>query len=103
MGVPNKDPKTPPLEIVNVPPAMSSIAMSPVRACVGGEAKCGYNQYGRVKPAPGWEERMATPLYGMIVQDLAPHLLAHVCYCGLKVLEVHVVASPDDGNNQTLG
>ena len=32
IGVPNKDPKTPPFDIVNVPPSISSIANSPFRA-----------------------------------------------------------------------
>lgn len=35
IGVPNKDPNTPPLEIVNVPPSISSIARSPRRAWKG--------------------------------------------------------------------
>ena len=32
MGVPNIEPNTPPLEIENVPPSMSSIAKVPARA-----------------------------------------------------------------------
>jgi hypothetical protein len=32
MGVPNRLPYTPPLEMVNVPPAISSILMLPSRA-----------------------------------------------------------------------
>ena len=38
MGVPKRDPNTPPLEMVNVPPSISSIARVPSRACKeGGE------------------------------------------------------------------
>ena len=33
MGVPISEPKTPPFEIVKVPPAMSSMASLPSRAC----------------------------------------------------------------------
>ena len=36
MGVPNRDPNTPPLEMVKVPPSMSSIARVPLRACTKG-------------------------------------------------------------------
>ncbi|KAH3858902.1 hypothetical protein DPMN_101546 [Dreissena polymorpha] len=32
IGVPNMEPKTPPLEMVKVPPSMSSTARSPARA-----------------------------------------------------------------------
>lgn len=32
IGVPNMEPKTPPFEIVNVPPSISSMASVPVRA-----------------------------------------------------------------------
>lgn len=32
MGVPIKEPNTPPLDIVNVPPSISSIAKLPLRA-----------------------------------------------------------------------
>lgn len=38
IGVPNMEPNTPPLLIVNVPPSMSSIAKVPLRAW-GGEKK----------------------------------------------------------------
>ena len=34
MGVPSMEPKTPPLEMVNVPPSMSSMARRPSRACI---------------------------------------------------------------------
>lgn len=44
MGVPNKDPNTPPLLIVNVPPSISSTASSFLRAYV----KDGYSEV-RVK------------------------------------------------------
>ncbi len=37
MGVPNMDPNTPPLEIVKVPPSMSSMARVPSRACSDGQ------------------------------------------------------------------
>lgn len=36
MGVPNRDPNTPPLEMVNVPPSISSMASAPSRALGGG-------------------------------------------------------------------
>lgn len=41
IGVPNIEPKTPPFDMVNVPPSMSSMANVPVRA---------YNSGGRVVP-----------------------------------------------------
>ncbi len=42
MGVPISEPNTPPLEIVNVPPAMSSIAIEFVRACAPPTTRNGY-------------------------------------------------------------
>ena len=33
IGVPNMEPNTPPFDMVNVPPSMSSMANVPVRAC----------------------------------------------------------------------
>lgn len=39
MGVPNMEPNTPPLLMVNVPPSMSSTASSFLRACKGKKKK----------------------------------------------------------------